>query len=166
MQLPEYEWLAEKVRDIQEKEKELNRSKKQLVTAQTECERLGTGLEELKEERRGLENAGAEREKLVARRDALEKSSRDFTKLIADMDAFAEQRTLLLEKQSAYQIASARSAELRRRYDAANEAFLNEQAGVMAAALEEGQRCPVCGSTEHPLLAKVSENAPTEADVK
>ena len=44
--------------------------------------------------------------------------------------------------------------------------FNNEQAGLMAAALKEGEACPVCGSTTHPHKAEKSENAPTEADVK
>ena len=47
-----------------------------------------------------------------------------------------------------------------------NKAFLDEQAGVIAAALKDGVPCPVCGSTEHPHPALLSQSAPTEADVK
>ena len=32
--------------------------------------------------------------------------------------------------------------------------FLNAQAGFLAAELESGKPCPVCGSTEHPHPAK------------
>ena len=43
--------------------------------------------------------------------------------------------------------------------------FLNEQAGILAHGLTEGQECPVCGSKEHPKKAKVSENAVTQQEV-
>ena len=36
----------------------------------------------------------------------------------------------------------------------------------MAAGLSDGTPCPVCGSTTHPRLARMSENAPTESEVK
>lgn len=51
-------------------------------------------------------------------------------------------------------------------YITANKAFLSEQAGIMAEALSDGKECPVCGSTHHPQLAKRSEAAPSEAELK
>lgn len=44
--------------------------------------------------------------------------------------------------------------------------FLREQAGILAKNLEDKAPCPVCGSLEHPRLAKLSENAPTEEELK
>ena len=43
--------------------------------------------------------------------------------------------------------------------------FLCEQAGVLAAELEQGKPCPVCGSLEHPVPAKLTEGAPTRDEV-
>lgn len=43
--------------------------------------------------------------------------------------------------------------------------FLCEQAGVLAAELEHGKPCPVCGSVEHPLPAKLTEGAPTKEQI-
>ena len=51
-------------------------------------------------------------------------------------------------------------------YESRNRAFLNEQAGILAATLEPGIPCPVCGALDHPQPAVLSENAPSEADVK
>lgn len=40
--------------------------------------------------------------------------------------------------------------------------FYREQAGILAASLEPGMPCPVCGSTEHPYKAELTEGAPSE----
>ena len=63
--------------------------------------------------------------------------------------------------------------ELRSRYQKAMEeyerkyaAFLNEQAGILASGLSEGQECPVCGSKEHPRIAEISEEAVTQQEVE
>lgn len=55
---------------------------------------------------------------------------------------------------------------MRQTFDTINKAFLDEQAGILASTLVAGAPCPVCGSTQHPKLAVVSEAAPTEAAVK
>ena len=51
-------------------------------------------------------------------------------------------------------------------YEKKYRTFLNEQAGILALNLEEGQPCPVCGSREHPQIAVLSEQAPTQAEVE
>lgn len=50
-------------------------------------------------------------------------------------------------------------------YQAKNQQFLNEQAGILANALKQGMPCPVCGSCEHPKPAYLSKSAPTQAEV-
>lgn len=52
------------------------------------------------------------------------------------------------------------SRQLNRKEDAYNNAywaFWNEQAGIMARNLKEGEPCPVCGSLVHPSPAQVSD---------
>ena len=44
-------------------------------------------------------------------------------------------------------------------------AFLREQAGILAASLQEGNPCPVCGSITHPDKAVLGVDAPSEADL-
>jgi exonuclease SbcC len=45
-------------------------------------------------------------------------------------------------------------------------AFFREQAGIMAATLEGGKPCPVCGSTTHPNKAVPTADAPSEEELK
>lgn len=44
--------------------------------------------------------------------------------------------------------------------------LLNDMAGILASDLAEDAPCPVCGSTSHPSLAAVSEDAPSNEDVE
>lgn len=47
-------------------------------------------------------------------------------------------------------------------YNAYTDAFLREQAGILASRLEEGEACPVCGSRHHPNKAVLSSKAPDQ----
>lgn len=52
-------------------------------------------------------------------------------------------------------------------YEEMYRAFLAEQAGILAKErLVDNMPCPVCGSVEHPSIASLSENAPTQSDVE
>ncbi len=68
--------------------------------------------------------------------------------------------------QKEYTKAANASEEAHQIYEAKNRAFMDEQAGIIAETLEPGKPCPVCGSLEHPCIAKKSESAPTEAQLK
>lgn len=54
---------------------------------------------------------------------------------------------------------SAEAQELRRRFN-------DEQAGVLASSLHEGEPCPVCGALTHPHPAQCAPDAPDEKKVK
>ena len=51
-------------------------------------------------------------------------------------------------------------------YEQKYQAFLAEQAGILAQELEEGDPCPVCGSCDHPKICQLSEGAPTQQEVE
>ena len=64
-----------------------------------------------------------------------------------------EQKGRLAALQREYLAASEEAERLGKIFEGMNRAFLDEQAGVIAAGLKEGMPCPVCGSTEHPAPA-------------
>lgn len=116
-----------------------------------------------------LENIGnpdAEKERLTADRNQLNDVRGERLSLIDNIKKLNRARRKLAEKQNEFIAADKESQRLWGVYDDKNRAFLSEQAGIMASNLLDGMACPVCGSTTHPQLATLSENAPTEADVK
>ncbi len=136
---------------------------------QTAHHRKTTLVEEiatLKTEQQRLEGAAAEKVELSARRQQLTDRKDKIDALIRNQKELENQRADLQKKQTAFLTADAESTRLLQDYEAKNRAFLSEQAGIIASTLQAGMSCPVCGSTEHPHLATLSQNAPTEADVK
>lgn len=87
----------------------------------------------------------------------LEKKSRYLTKEKKGL----EEKKIRLEKQLEM------LAEARANYGTLQERFFCEQAGILARErLRPGEPCPVCGATEHPDPAVLSEDAVTENEVK
>ena len=55
--------------------------------------------------------------------------------------------------------------EAKKAYDNGELLFRKGMAGVLALKLKENEECPVCGSLEHPKLAKLEEVAPSEEEL-
>lgn len=166
MLLPSYDELEKKGAELLCRQDELAAAQRARDDAQAARTALVTEIAALKEERRGLEDAGAQREKLAARRQLAADRRNQLRSLFRDLEALDNQRAQLEGLQRAYLAADRESSRLAREYEEKNKAFLNEQAGVIASTLTVGMPCPVCGSLEHPRLAAMSANAPTEADVR
>lgn len=79
-----------------------------------------------------------------------------------------QQQCIKAEQKAREQLAQAaqEAKEAAAEYEKLEADYLAEQAGILAQKLEEGTPCPVCGSTSHPKLAEVSDEAPDKADVQ
>ncbi len=163
---PRYESFAKLGQEIAEAEDAISKKEDSLADDKAQYEKDAAAFETLKKEYEGLEGAGAGREKLA---NSLDKAVARQGKLQSCADAYDESCELdeeLEGLQQDYIKAAGESEEAARNYEAKNRAFLDEQAGIIAETLQEGIACPVCGSTEHPCIAKKSEAAPTEAQLK
>ena len=164
--LPAYDELDEKRAALTKADLLLTNARSAADSAERSQTALLQDIAALKTEHKSLATVEAEKEKLTAKRQQLDNQKKKFQDLIANFKTLAEQKKELEAKQKAYLDASEISSRLLQEYEAKNRAFLNEQAGIIAGTLEAGAPCPVCGSTSHPKPASVSENAPTEAEVK
>ena len=107
-----------------------------------------------------------ELEKLSA---ALKLNEDMYSKLSAsqnDFDVIINKQAELTKEQSEFEILNAQYAEAEEKYSLLEEAFLRSQAGIIASGLIDGEACPVCGSTEHPAPAKLSDDDVSETTLK
>ncbi|MBE6959616.1 MAG: SMC family ATPase [Ruminococcaceae bacterium] len=164
--LPSYDELSQSTTDLDSKRAELTEAQTAEETAQEAILALTGEITAMKAERKDLDTVSTEKEKLISEKQKLIEQRQKLQALIASLGTLDTQRKRLIQKQEAYLIAEAESVQKRQTYEALNKAFLDEQAGVLATNLGSGTPCPVCGSTEHPHLAVMSDNAPTEETVK
>ena len=166
LQLDDYDALEKNETALKKARMSLAKAEQDQKTAQQNQDALEKETEKLKAEQKSLSSAEAEQTQLsVQKKEAMESKGK-FTTLLADINNLNEEQEKLTTLQAAFQTALDTSNRLLQAYNDKNTAFLREQAGIMASTLTEGAPCPVCGSIHHPSLATLSENAPTEADVK
>ena len=171
--LAQWELLLPKYDDLNTLEAKLTTAKKDLAdamrkreTAQALQAQLNVEIQSLKEGHSQLSSAEAQKERFSNQLSNANDRKEKFTKLLSEIRSFNAEQEKLNELQQAFQAALATSSRLLQIYNDKNTAFLREQAGMMASNLEEGKPCPVCGSIHHPVLAALSQDAPSEADVK
>ncbi len=143
---------------LDEKAGQLEQAQNGLKEAAEQRDALAAALEQAK-------NAPLEKEKLAREQavcqQAMEavancgKAARAVDAKQAELAVLAQ---TLAEKREAYAQAAAR-------FEAVQRELLHAQAGIMAAALREGEPCPVCGALQHPAPAALPQATPLETDV-
>lgn len=65
-----------------------------------------------------------------------------------------------------YENAVEERNEFRSAYQEKEQLFFDAQAGVIARRLRPGEACPVCGSREHPIIARIPPHVPDREELK
>ncbi|AEV28824.1 ATPase involved in DNA repair [Sphaerochaeta pleomorpha str. Grapes] len=158
---------------MEEKQKKLDA----LVSSQTQG---NLDLQVLKTNQQGLQTEKETTQEALQKRENVEVA---LASCLQEHKNLTSTRCNLLEMQSSLETVEKRIGEyakIRESYLAlegafkesnttyleAEALFFREQAGILAAQLEEGRPCPVCGSTIHPDKAKVLFEAPREAELQ
>ena len=118
-----------------------------------------------------LQNARSEEQQAKKVWEDLGKTSEEsFCKKAAGIAALKEQQKrqeqVVEQTKKNWEQTSLSASESAKHYEHMYEAFLKEQAGILAENLSAGCPCPVCGSTVHPDPAKLSDHAVTELEVE
>ena len=118
-----------------------------------------------------LQNARSEEQQAKKVWEDLGKISEEsFHKKKAGIAALKEQQKrqeqVVEQTKKNWEQTSLSASESAKHYEHIYEAFLKEQAGILAENLSAGCPCPVCGSTIHPDPAKLSDHAVTELEVE
>lgn len=161
--------FVQKVKEYEEKQKAIKLIKDALSGKQKELESLKSELEINKasqkkqtEELRLSNEAQIQKEKFekqLHEKELLLSRLRTFYGTL-DKLAAEQSRHLILEKE--YEAFEKTFLAAKASYEKIEDMFRKGQAGLLARSLEEGSPCPVCGSKNHPLPAKLIEGMPTE----
>ena len=164
-EIPKYDELNVKREEAETLSKQIQSGKKELERYIEAAKKISDELENMKEEQKALANAGEQKEKLFREKEQLEARKTALENLIGKLTGLEALNNSLKTAQNSYLAAEGKAESAKSVYEMNYKAFLDEQAGILAENLANGVPCPVCGSTDHPKLARKSAAAPTEADV-
>ena len=119
-------------------------------------------LSELKSELDGLKNVGVSIEEYKNKLEKLDESINELNELKKEYIKYNKGQQELEELTDKYIEDNNEFKRLRDIYEEMEQAFRDGQAGILAATLTDGEKCPVCGSIAHPDKAKLTDEIPSE----
>ena len=169
-------YLAEKETTEKEEKKKLSRklecTEKELEEISFQCSAVGI-LRKQQAELEALEQKRRQTTDLYEHRRVLEewlhlageRLSRKKEEVLARKTVM-QAADVLGSCQSAYQSAEQIVARKRTEFDKALSEYRNMAIGIAAAMVREGEPCPVCGSVEHPKVARKNDSTVDERILK
>lgn len=128
----------------------------------SEKEALAQEQQALQAQQNALSDCALQKEKLTQALSQLDSRSEQLGKLHEAYLAYTHLEAEHKQAQCIYLSAMADYLRAKDKYDAAYEAFLDNQAGILAERLRPGAACPVCGALEHPCPAQRSAGVTEE----
>lgn len=164
--MPKYDELKSLENSINERTQSFEKSNNSLKLKQQEITLLEKEIDEKSKALEEVKGADLLVQKLTAQKEEISKKAEALKELKTEIDRCKTEQKNLKNAQSFAKSALDEYGALENEYNQIYIAFFNEQAGIIADELKDGEPCPVCGSTSHPNLARKSENAPSQADVE
>ena len=156
---------------LKEKVAALTNDQKILAEKETSCDiaekKLEESIQNLKETVAELKNRPTEMQEIRNQGEKLAELAENIRVILEERvsDRTAGKRKLA-EKQQVFLKAREKYEAIREKRMEAERILENCRAGILAKDLEEGQKCPVCGSVHHPELASLPERFITEEELE
>ena len=164
--MPQYlhlEELKKNERADQDEREKLSGKQRQYEAKQEE---LKGKIQEGREAGESLADAPEEYQKLLFESEKHQKYMERLQNLLKVILQYEKLQQDLLVKQREYRTVRDRVQKKESEYRVKNQAFLDEQAGILAQTLVEDQPCPVCGSIHHPAPAVQNPGAPSKDELE
>ena len=165
-QIPEYERLDELISEVAELSQKTSDNQRDFKYKSEKLESLQITLQAQKQELGSLQDAGEQEAKLTAQRDKMQQRVEDLDGLQMELADLHQIDKKLIRAQQEYRAMQETAEKSQASYDHMRKAYLDEQAGILAQDLTDGQACPVCGATHHPHPANLSTEAPTKEQLE
>jgi exonuclease SbcC len=166
-EIPKYKERDEQIKRLKKCEDEITETEAQNTKLAQEEAALREKIEILEKKAETLKNAS---EELIHAQNFSREIARLKEKLQEILQInypkFENMQTALTKAQSALKSAQKQFDEANEKSRMAERILENCRAGLLADGLAEGQPCPVCGSTHHPQLAVLPDEAVTEEELK
>ena len=166
--LKNYDELDDVDENIKKTDKKIKECEDNKKKAEKSVEDANEQLKAVKEEFDRIKNAGEEAAKLKNKVIEIKNSIEDLSNLKKYAKSTQDAEKIANVETDNYLCAKTDADKAREKYNIAYRNFLDAQAGILATQLlkaeaetGEKQRCPVCGSLEHPHPAELSQSAVT-----
>ena len=165
-ELPLYEEREAKRKEYLNKKAEYDQSVLARDGKSAELGKCGEQIDNLKKEQEGYKGLGGLQGELKMKLVGLDLKDKAFYAIDEGKKGLDGSRADYAEETEKFEKARDERQFANREYMSLSEKFLGAQAGILAEKLNADEACPVCGSHEHPKLAKVPAEAPTEQQLK
>lgn len=165
-QILEYERLDELISEVTEVSRKTSDNQRDLKYKSEKLESLQIILQAQKQELGSLQDAGEQEAKLTAQGDKMQQRVEELDGLQMELAHLHQIDKKLSKAQQEYCAIQETAEKSQASYDHMRKAYLDEQAGILAQDLIDGQACPVCGATHHPHPANISTEAPTKEQLE
>ncbi len=163
--LSEYDALSAKQTTMQKNCALIEATTQKIETYHRNIAVLEDEIKAITEEEKNLQTAGEEKLQLEAERKALREQYEKLTALKNSMRSLETAKKAYASAVQTYQEKHKRAERAEASFKAGNKAYLDAQAGILADTLTEGEACPVCGATVHPVPAVKPAHAPTKDEL-
>lgn len=164
--LQQYDRLEELKQQKTEGEKKRDSDEAKRKKLEEDRKTLGQQILDCRQKIKEKEALAGKAAALTAEKERLRSQGTEYKELKTLLEAYEEASEKWSRAAATYQAACGKEQEFGEIYRRQHRAFLDDQAGILAAELAENQPCPVCGSLHHPAPAVKTGEAPTREMVE
>lgn len=163
--LEEFSALDKSRKNLSFLEEDEAEAKEAIEKSRSEIEELKASIASDKKEAEELSDAKLRAQSIRSEREKNSAAIQDVENLQGKLSEAIKASRLYKTAQKEYLDASECQKSSNEDYQRKMKAFLDNQAGILASTLLEGEPCPVCGSTSHPSPAALTSSDITEEEL-
>ncbi len=161
----EYKELDNTQKSLKDSSDKKEKAKETIKNCDASLDLIAKNIKAKKDELDTLKSVDVEKANCENQKSQLNTKISDLDNILTELKILNELRQNHENAKNAYSKAYESYTAKNEEYESSFKRYLDEQAGILASNLKDGEKCPVCGSVSHPSLASKSENAPTKAEL-